>query len=180
MGRSQNSVTCMSVWKKLYNMLRDLVGKPCIDIYLAIFDGNVDCIKRLLDCGVNPDRFKKGRETPLHFAASMGRPDVVELLIKYKADVNARDGYGMTPLHIAAYYGYAQVAKLLLDNGADPNVIDNFGLAPLHRACSERRLEVVKLLVEYGADVNIRDHYGNTPLHYATRSGCSECVKLLI
>jgi hypothetical protein len=56
--------------------------------------------------------------TPLQTAARHGRGEVVALLIKKGADVNAADGYGYTPLHLAAEGGHLDVVKRLVTAGA--------------------------------------------------------------
>lgn len=42
---------------------------------------------------------------PLHWAAHMGHVDTIELMLRYGADVNARDRNQYTPLHVAAACG---------------------------------------------------------------------------
>jgi uncharacterized protein len=42
-----------------------------------------------------------GNRTALHGAAQIGANDVIELLVKHGADINAKDKYGQTPLSIA-------------------------------------------------------------------------------
>jgi hypothetical protein len=71
-------------------------------------------------------RFQEGRKpgeydyyTPLHWAAEKGKVEVVELLLKHKADTNADCGNGLTPLHLAARYGNLEVCRVLLKNGAN-------------------------------------------------------------
>jgi hypothetical protein len=56
--------------------------------------------------------------TPLQTAARYGHGEIVALLIKKGADVNAADGYGYTPLHLAAEGGHLDVVKELVRAGA--------------------------------------------------------------
>ena len=58
-------------------------------------------------------------DTPLHEAAYHGQTEVLELLLKQGADINAKDRFGKTPLHWAAKNGKTEVVELLLKNGAD-------------------------------------------------------------
>jgi ankyrin repeat protein len=53
------------------------------------------------------------------------------LLLRYGADVNARDGKGDTPLHYALREGASYMVSLLLEKGADPNIADHRGASGL-------------------------------------------------
>jgi ankyrin repeat protein len=55
--------------------------------------------------------------TPLRRAAYYGRKDRAELLLKLKAEVNARTKGGWTPLHTAQHYEHYDVAALLRQHG---------------------------------------------------------------
>ncbi len=53
--------------------------------------------------------------TPLHEAANYGYPEVVGVLVRAGANVNARGMDGDTPLHDAAINGHKEVGRLRLD-----------------------------------------------------------------
>ncbi len=58
-------------------------------------------IKYFLIRGVPVTLFNKRKLTPLHLASQMQYESIVELLIKYKADINATDANHMNSLHMA-------------------------------------------------------------------------------
>ena len=60
--------------------------------------------------------------TFFHVASKSASLEIVDLLVKYKADINAIDIDGFTPLHLAAIYGNIQVLKKLLVLNADVNL----------------------------------------------------------
>ena len=131
--------------------------------------------------------------TPLHFAAAWA-PDheVVGLLVRAGAEVNARDEDHYTPLHRAAERnGNAAVATALIDAGADVEAwTDDFISyhyswhgTPLHAAAgSNENPAVTAALLEAGANVNAqREDVVGTPLHQAARWNRNpEVARLLV
>merc|ERR1719399_1632555 len=102
--------------------------------------------------------------TALHTACRAGDLDMVELLLRYKANPNAKEISpcgGRTPLHIAATSDYIGIANLLLKADADSSAQDARGLTPLHTASQEGGCDTVKLLLARGADPHIRDFSGH-------------------
>ncbi len=59
---------------------------------------------------INGREFDGRHSTPLHFAAGYNRLAVVEVLLKFGADVHAKDKGGLVPLHNACSYGHAKVS----------------------------------------------------------------------
>ena len=73
----------------------------------------------LLDHGGDREaRENESGSTPLYDAASMGRLEVVKLLLARGADVNAANKAGATPLHAAVANGFDYVAAALRAHGA--------------------------------------------------------------
>lgn len=101
----------------------------------------------------------------IHLAVNLASPEIVNLLIKAGADVNATDARGVTPLHVAAGSGVTSVIQILVRSGADVNAKDlardNGGgqETPLHRAAFRGHQEAVRKLIALGALVK----YDNIP-----------------
>ena len=97
---------------------------------------------------------RKCGDTPLHYAAANGNPDIVNMLLDGGAEPNKADIYGDTPLHLAAWYGHRDLVVSLLDRGAAPNMEDECGDTPLSLVrehicrCSEHS-GVIKILQPY-------------------------------
>ena len=71
--------------------------------------------EELLDRGADPARAPLYGITPLHFAASMGRLETAELLVRRGAPLDIRDGlHGGTPLDWAMHEGATEDALLEL------------------------------------------------------------------
>jgi ankyrin repeat protein len=134
--------------------------------------------------------------TPLHFAAGLGAADVVGVLLRHGARVEARDYLGQTPLHWAVdpgvgldtdfdCTGYERTTERMLATcrslviaGADVDARNAIGETALHMATWAGQGSVVELLLDTGADPNASSNSGYTPLHMATRS--PEVFRLLL
>ena len=155
----------------------------------ALAGGDFKTANILRDHGAGPPNirgYKNG--SPLHSAAYYGDPQMVQVLLEYEADVNARRDTGETPLHFLSndWPGTRQisqlhkVSRLLLEHGADVNARSHNLSTPLHTAAENGRVEVVRVLLEHGADVNARNEAHSTPLHAAAQRGRVEVVRVLL
>jgi ankyrin repeat protein len=157
-------------------------------------DPDPELISFLLQNGADPN---KGRTTPLmvllsnryYFNPYAGRYpmdvnlELVALLLKNGANVNAKDNSGRTPLVYAADNS-TEAVLLLLKNGADVNAGDDYGMTPLMSVVEGKYAadedasddeppsalemrKMVRLLLENGAEVNARDNEGRTALMLA-------------
>ncbi|XP_052427405.1 poly [ADP-ribose] polymerase tankyrase-2 isoform X3 [Carassius gibelio] len=148
----------------------------------------------LLRKGANVNEKNKDFLTPLHLAAEKSHNDIIEVLVKHEAKVDAVDHLGQTALHRAAHLGHLQTCRLLLSAGCDPLITSLQGFSPsqlanesiqeilqegsctgnsdtdrqLLEASKSGDLEVVKKLCTL-QNVNCRDAEGrqSTPLHFA-------------
>ena len=100
----------------------------------------------LLSRGGDPHGLKDAGFAPLHAATYYGDAVVVEHLLLYGAEVNARNRRGETPLHDAARKNREDVTQVLLSAGADFALEDNTGKTPLQVAREQGSTEVVAIL----------------------------------
>lgn len=87
----------------------------------------------------------------LHLAASFGRLDIVEELLKHGAAINdGADNEFSTPLAMAAASGHVEVMQKLMRRGADPNSIHQYNGPVINFAISSGKQAAVELLVNTG------------------------------
>ncbi|GAA3410513.1 ankyrin repeat domain-containing protein [Paenibacillus hodogayensis] len=116
---------------------------------------------------------------PLCLAAGAGHADIVRLLIRSGADLQA-------PWYANNYMGYAadsgtEMVRLLLQAGADPNHANWQGVTYLHTAAYRGQTAVAALLLEFGADPDAIDQeHGTTPLGWAAKAGQTDMVRWLL
>ena len=160
-----------------------LVGcGPSVDEFRkAVFDDEIETVKKAIAAGVDVNIRNKNRDTPLHVAASGGAildypvKEIVELLIANGADVNAKDKSLETSLHFTAINGIKETAELLITKGADVNTkcVEGYfaGQTPLDLAIRSEN-DVADLLRKHSGKSGAEDSF-----YVATLVGDIEAVK---
>ena len=137
-------------------------------------------------------------------ASYMGDFEVVRILVKMGADVNAKDSYGRTAIESAAMSGNnglyeflianggnsnlfisasatdEQRVKELISNGSDVNAVNEYGSTALMLASKDTGLEVMEILLLNGAVIDYQDRQGRTALMMAAKNGWKEAVAFLL
>ena len=85
--------------------------------------------------------------TVLHIASKKdNEPEIIDLLVKSGANVNAQDAEGFTPLHMAAIHGNLKIVKKLVDLEADVNIVTTDGKNAAELAHLNEELEIEEYL----------------------------------
>jgi cytohesin len=106
----------------------------------------------------------------LHVAAALGTPEIVHMMVREGANVNARNENEETPLHHTVWGDGSTrqaVISILLQAGADINAANNQLTTALHSAVRLSNSLCVKALLQAGADPSIADVMGETPREMA-------------
>lgn len=134
---------------------------------IACAAGNWRLARFLLERGA---RAEPAEGQPVLLAAAATEEDDpagVQLLLRHKARVDARDGHDRTALHEAAFAGHADICSALLDAGADVNARDSRGRTPLLDSARAAALPALEILLAGGADARSCDGSGANALHLA-------------
>lgn len=144
-----------------------LNGDGVTPLGMACACGNWRLARFLLERGAKPE---PAGATPALVAAAGGEEDDpagVQLLLKHKARVDARDAQGRRALHEAALAGHVELVGVLLGAGADAQAADALGRTPLLEAARGASAATVEALVAAGADVAAVDADGHGALALA-------------
>ncbi|XP_061491464.1 poly [ADP-ribose] polymerase tankyrase-2 isoform X4 [Rhineura floridana] len=205
---------CMLVMKTLRGLCTESSGlrNNCLTVRehcaaASSYSKRKQVCELLLRKGANINEKTKDFLTPLHVASEKGHNDVVEVVMKHEAKVNALDNLGQTSLHRAAHCGHLQTCRLLLSSGCDPSIVSLQGFTasqmgnesvqqllqegvPLGNSEADRQLleaakagdmDTVKKLCTVHS-VNCRDIEGrqSTPLHFAAGYNRVSVVEYLL
>jgi ankyrin repeat protein len=117
--------------------------------------------------------------TALFFAAENGHLEVVNFLIRNKANVNLTDDFRHTPLFVSAGEGNVEVVKSLISNNAMVDRCDYHGFTSLMHASLGGHTEVVKILLLNKAELE-REAFGHTALKFAVTNEYPDVVDFLL
>lgn len=155
---------------------------------LACGQGEIECVRILLDKGANYNEESSDKITPLIYASWWGHTDIVEMLLEKGVDVNQKTSVDGTALGYACVHLQPEVVEILLRHGANFNERNFLGWTPLMQAVcmgstpgyddgersddqamvedNPKIIAIAKMLLEAGADINARGHssYGTTDL----------------
>lgn len=93
-------------------------------LMLAAISGSVPVATRLVELGAEVNR---AGWSPLHYAASAGKTEIVRLLAEKSAYLDAESPNGTTPMMMAARFNHRPAAQLLASLGADPTLTNEAG-----------------------------------------------------
>jgi len=127
--------------------------------------------------------------TLLMVCAILDNVNCLELLIKYKAEIDITDKYGRSALLRASGRANIRTVRLLIKEKANVNLAsdiidsDNGYITPLMASVIgnlDNASQVVSALLENNADVSCVNFHKETVLHIAVKNGSHECIKLIV
>lgn len=121
-------------------------------LHSAAQSGDVELVKKLLLANYPVNRFDDLGKTPLHYAADKEHFEVVELLLKAGANVNAHDErvIGNTPLRDCIDTCSPEMVERLLRAGADPTIPGWMQITAVHSAMQRKDVHRDKILLLLG------------------------------
>ncbi|KAF9882373.1 hypothetical protein CkaCkLH20_00409 [Colletotrichum karsti] len=158
------------VYMHTTKVLAGFEAKHLTALHIAAALGFRQLVSALIQNG-HEDEINKRDEltnTPLHFAAYIGRPNIVDELLKRGADID--DGIDIdaqTPLCMAANAGHVKIMNKLIQKGANANAIASDIGPVMNAAISSGNPDAVRLLVEKNVSLAVEDDSIDSPLALA-------------
>lgn len=145
-------------------------------------EGDVLSAEVIIAAGGEVDLPDEEGRRPLHEAASSGRLDMIKLLLKHGAVMDAPIApFGYTALYLAVQQGRYDIVRFLLERGARVNVQDVLsGEGLLHITASRGDMLMAGILIAAGVDVFAEDRRGQTARDHAGKKGRKDLEKVLL
>ncbi len=150
------------------------INKPCDDthrfktlLHLAIENGNVSMVEKLLRAGARAENYNDVLgKCPIHVAVEADSRDMLETLLKTypknTANVDSVDQSGKTALHLAVEKDKAELVQVLVDHDCNVDAQDGLGRrTPLYIAAHNKSRNIARILLENGAST-LHTCYGKT------------------
>uniref|UniRef100_A0A8C8DQZ8 Death-associated protein kinase 1 n=1 Tax=Oryzias sinensis TaxID=183150 RepID=A0A8C8DQZ8_9TELE len=147
----------------------------------AINDDNVPGLQHLLGSlnSYDINQPNKHGTPPLLIAAGCGNIQIIEVLMRKGAEIQANDKSGANAVYYAARHGHVETLRFLHEKKCPLNVQDKSGETALHVAARYGNVDVVSYLCTIQADPNLADREQEIPLHCAAWHGYSAVARAL-
>lgn len=150
-----------------YLISKNKEGQTCF--HIACLKGHFNIVEYFLrDLRIYyfMDQVDSDYNTPLILASLNGNLSIVEILLEFGADLNAKNRQNSTALELSCRKGFFEISKVLISKytflqsdgeAAGKREDTAIGLTeyPLHIACYEGAYEVVELLLSKGAEIDV-------------------------
>lgn len=117
--------------------------------------------------------------TPLHYLVASDDYDLLEIVLKSRANPSMFDNLGNTPIFVALYKSNFQAIDILIKYGVPLSEKNQHGETLLHVAVKEGSFEMVHFLLARGLDPNMLSHV-TSPLYRAAMRNELDKIELLL
>ncbi|XP_025157153.1 ankyrin repeat and death domain-containing protein 1A isoform X4 [Harpegnathos saltator] len=152
-------------------------------LHEAVIKNEADTVRKVLKETVDVDSRNNYGRAPIHWAASRGNTEIIEMLIQAKCDIEAKDKKQYTLLMCGARGSNVGVVEYLAEavESLNGEATDCTGATALHHAAVTGHPAVITALSNIPRIVlDATDKKGQTPMHCACAEEHLEGVEVLI
>jgi len=155
---------------------------------IAVRNNHIGAVKLLLQMGASVHIPNECLEFPIHMIyinSLIGKKrkvmlEILELLIRYGANINAINKLGQTILsRFCSTHIFPEIVLELLNYGANVNIINKEIVSLLHAAILNKSIQIIRYLLQFGVDINYRSPTG-TALIYSIKTDLPDATKILL
>lgn len=119
-------------------------------------------------------------QRPLVLAAQIGSAEIVEELLRHRADPELADANGNLALFTAIENNQLGAFKAILKHSKNINIISNKNESALTAALKMKNEKMATLLITQGIDINLKDDNGRRAIEIARANNLDKTLDLLI
>ncbi|XP_050400613.1 serine/threonine-protein phosphatase 6 regulatory ankyrin repeat subunit C isoform X2 [Patella vulgata] len=157
-------------------------------LHEACEHGTSDCVKYLLDAGLDVNALDYGKYTPFYYCCRTGIESLQKVKLLVASDALSSNTFSNDLLNTACMYSDIYVTRYILDLNECRDLKLNVNNAndreetPIYFCCISKKQPVpkIKLLVSRGSRLDSTYRCGKTLLHVACEHGKYECIKCLL
>lgn len=149
-----------------YNHILDCENKDgWRPIHIVCQYRNYDCIKLLVDKGVNLE-CENNKWKPIHIVCRLQNYNCIKLLVDKNVNLECENNDNWKPIHLVCRYQNFDCIKLLVDKNVNLECETNYGWRPIQFVCQYQNEKCIDLFLEKNVDLEYTNIEGYKPIYY--------------
>lgn len=149
-------------------------------LFDAVEKGDINSFNAVLRQVYNVNIYNAYGDTPLIFATSFKKYNMMASLLAAGANPNLKNKLGLTAVNVAIRLGEYEMLKLLVTMGADLNIKDSMGETYLMQSVRMGYLPIIDYLAGRDIDLNLLNNKNQTAFNIAKSTNNNVVMQILL